>query len=208
MHLLDCSLSANSEQLNINLCERFPEEIQYAILSHRWGRAEDEVSYHDLTHNNFRQKKGYRKIEACCRQASRDGFSHVWIDTCCIDKSSSSELSEAINSMYEWYKQSSVCYAYLDDVKSDEDYSEPSSSFRSSQWFTRGWTLQEMVAPSDVIFYAADWNKIGRKSQMSKLLYDVTKVTESVLLSPQEALPQICISQIMYWASGRRTTRK
>lgn len=208
MHLLHCSLIADSDRLNINLCEFAPGEVEYAILSHRWGRAEDEVSYHDLTEGTYRQKKGYEKIEACCREALQDGLSYVWIDTCCIDKSSSSELSEAINSMYEWYKQSTICYAYLQDVQSDEDYSHPNSSFRSSQWFTRGWTLQEMVAPSDVIFYAGDWNKIGRRSQLAKLLHDVTRVTKSVLLRPRQFHPQACISQIMYWASGRRTTRK
>ena len=208
MHLLHCSLVAGSDQLSITLCEYFPEEVQYAILSHKWGLAEDEVSHRDLIQNLYRQKKGYHKIEACCRQALRDGLSYAWIDTCCIDKSSSSELSEAINSMYEWYTQSSVCYAYLQDVQIDEDYSHHKSSFRTSQWFTRGWTLQELIAPNDVIFYAAGWKEIGRKSQLAKTLHDITRVSECVLLSPREALPRICISQIMYWASGRRTTRK
>ena len=208
MHLLHCSLSADSEQLCLTLCEHFPEEVRYAILSHRWGRAEDEVSYRDLTHNLYRQKKGFQKVESCCKQALRDGLSYVWIDTCCIDKSSSSELSEAINSMYEWYKQSSACYAYLQDVESDKDYSKPNSSFRSSQWFTRGWTLQEMVAPDDVIFYTTNWIEIGRKRNMYRLLYDITKVKKSVLIDPRNALPRVCISQIMYWASSRHTTRK
>ena len=170
---------------------------------------EDEVSYFDITQrpNEAKLKKGYQKIISCCKQALQDGLAHVWIDTCCIDKASSAELSEAINSMFEWYKQARICYAYLQDVKSWEDHHEQGSAFRRSQWFTRGWTLQEIIAPSEVKFYGEDWLEIGQKRYMSRLLSEITKVQEAVLLDPNNNLEDICVSQKMYWASGRRTTR-
>jgi hypothetical protein len=110
----------------------------YAILSHTWGP--NEVLYSHI------QEKGYqggsKKVDGCIQQAVEDGYSYVWIDTCCIDKSSSAELSEAINSMYRWYEMAQVCYAYLEDVPDGVDPYVPGSAFRRSRWFTRGWTLQ------------------------------------------------------------------
>ena len=205
MHLLKVSLNSSGD-LAIELFEVFDEQVDYAILSHRWGHAKDEVSYIDMQNGLARQKKAFQKVEACCWQVLQDGFEYVWIDTCCIDKSSSAELSEAINSMYEYYKRSSICYAYLEDVDSGEDIWSDDSTFRSSQWFTRGWTLQEMVAPSNVTFFAKDWNVVGQKRTLSKLLYEITNVMEDVLLH-REDLGDVCVSQKMYWASNRRTTR-
>src|SRR5256714_4011235 len=128
---------------------------RYAILSHTWG--DDEVLFQDMQGDRSvaKSKSGYKKIKNSCARAARDGFDYIWIDTCCIDKSSSAELSEAINSMYRWYHQAEVCYAYLADVPSEAfknvtDYVD--SEFSESRWFTRGWTLQELIAPSTVIF--------------------------------------------------------
>jgi hypothetical protein len=63
-----------------------------------------------------RTKQGYKKIIAICDLARKDGYRHAWVDTCCIDKSSSAELSEAINSMFTWCWDACVCYAYLSDL--------------------------------------------------------------------------------------------
>src|ERR1700743_2488330 len=82
----------------------------YVILSHTWG--EDEVTLEHMRSRSAFSKRGLRKIQFTCRQALRDGSFYVWVDTCCIDKSSSAELSEAINSMFEWYRKSKICYAY------------------------------------------------------------------------------------------------
>ena len=159
MRLLKINPSLELKQPSIELQEYHYDELPpYAVLSHRWGSVEDEVLYFDITQkpDEAKLKKGYEKIVACCKQALKDGLAHVWIDTCCIDKASSAELSEAINSMFEWYKQAHICYAYLQDVKSWEDHYENSSAFRRSQWFTRGWTLQEMIAPGEVKFFGED----------------------------------------------------
>lgn len=117
----------------------------YAILSHRWGDAGDEVSYTDVVEGRHMSKVGYAKIRSCGEQAKKDGLTHFWVDTCCINKESSAELSEAINSMYAWYQNADICYAYLSDVRDSEEYGE-------SAWFERGWTLQELLAPADVLF--------------------------------------------------------
>lgn len=119
----------------------------YAILSHTWG--EEEVTFQDMQGEVPIHKKGFSKLKNSCLQAKKDGYEYIWIDTCCIDKSSSAELSEAINSMYRWYKEAAVCYAYLSDVPSREIENcwHHQSRFRQSRWFTRGWTLQELIAP-------------------------------------------------------------
>jgi len=141
------------------LVEFYGDDIPpYAILSHTWGK--EEVSFQDLAKEGHREKKGYAKIEGCCQQAQRDNIDWVWVDTCCIDKTSSSELGEAINSMFRWYEISKVCYAYLEDVPSGQDPFESRSAFQTSRWFTRGWTLQELLAPWRIDFYASDWKPI------------------------------------------------
>ena len=206
MRLLKCGYSTTTEKLNIELCEFFPDAVQYAILSHRWGPASSEVSYREFADGPDRTKPGYKKIEECCKQALNDGLQYVWIDTCCIDKSSSAELTEAINAMYKWYERSSICYAYLKDIKGG--IIRAISSLSTSDWFTRGWTLQELIAPKEVIFFNADWKKIGQKSLIAQDLNHITKIPIKVLLDPQEYLPDVCISQKFYWASRRRTSRE
>jgi hypothetical protein len=116
---------------------------RYVILSHTWD--DGEVLFADIENGTARRKKGYRKLSNCCNRARLDGYQWVWIDTCCIDKSSSAELSEAINSMFRWYQSSQICYAYLADVESCSTVHETLVQFKSSRWMTRGWTLQELV---------------------------------------------------------------
>lgn len=174
MRLLDSKTLKLSEFSEPN----FPP---YAILSHTW--TDDEVSFQDIQGDACKTKAGYEKIKRCCDLAAADGFEYAWVDTCCIDKTSSAELSEAINSMFRWYEQSEVCYVYLSDVPSDvylsdapsvEGPYQPTSVFARSRWFTRGWTLQELIAPSNVIFYGRDWQEVGTKSS---LLSTISKVT-------------------------------
>jgi hypothetical protein len=133
MRLL-CSKNLALEEFND---KRLPP---YAILSHTWG--EGEVSFQDLEDGGAPEKPGYQKILRCCEEAARDGFSYTWADTCCIDKTSSSELSEAINSMYRWYQGAGVCYVYLSDVSKvtavQASLPEIESALSRSRWFTRG----------------------------------------------------------------------
>lgn len=91
----------------------------YAILSHTWG--DEEVLINDIHNGTARSKRGFKKLGGCCEKAVADGFRWVWIDTCCIDSSSSVEMSEAINSMHRWYKAAVVCYVYLEDVSTMEN---------------------------------------------------------------------------------------
>ncbi|KAJ1338580.1 HET domain-containing protein [Microdochium nivale] len=239
----------------------------YAILSHVWG--ENEVLYHDIINKNTEKekKKGYEKVTSTCRQARRDGYEWAWIDSCCINKTDGVELSEAINSMYKWYQQAGMCYAFLADVKpmnplvmepnpvwqgaaearrnnprwrftdinpSDwEVESEPvtevaprwqwtsagGSGNRSqdahdfldalarSIWFTRGWTLQELIAPQQVVFYNASWTEIGTRKSLKEHLTTITGIEVSALLGGVEILRQLPAALKMSWASGRVTTK-
>jgi hypothetical protein len=143
----------------ISLCEFLGSDIPpYTILSHRWR--EEEFLYADLVGTDratAQQKKGYVKLEATCLVALAFGFPYVWTDTRCIDKTSSAELSEAINSMYSYYTESKWCIAYLDDAELDDN------SFPKSAWFERGWTLQELIASKNLTFYSKSWREMGTK---------------------------------------------
>lgn len=192
-------------------------QVPYAILSHRWGG--HEVSHNDMLrglHNiSDEMQMSWDKIEKSCQQAQIDNLQFVWVDTCCIDKSSSAELQEAINSMFRWYRQAVVCYAFLSDVDYDMEYEgvvsrantyEPRSRFlRNSEWFRRGWTLQELIAPKNVVFYDAEWRPLGSRNELARLIHEITGVTMTILEHGYEERP--CVADIMSWAAGRETTR-
>lgn len=191
---------------NLKLVEVVDETTKdYAILSHRWE--EEEVGFLDMQISaKAIGMKGFKKIQWACEQAREDGYEYLWVDTCCIDKRSSAELTEAINSMYRWYKASSVCYAFLSDVNvNDSSDGEWESQFKSSKWFTRGWTLQELLAPSHVVFYDEQWSVLCTKRDESRLLAVCTGIDEAVLKG--EELSSRSIAQRMSWASSRQTTR-
>ena len=177
----------------------------YAVLSHTWG--EEEVSFQQYSTPEARLMAGYRKIERSCALASRSWLPYLWIDTCCIDKSSSAELSEAINSMYRWYRDAAVCYVHLSDMKRCEEngsiFSTNFQMLQACRWFTRGWTLQELLAPQNVKFYDQDWVLIGTKTTMWRLLGRITGIKPEHLWKSQEA----SVAQKMSWAAKRQTTR-
>lgn len=181
---------------------------KYAILSHTWGK--DEVIFDDIVKGSPQRKSAYRKVKSACLQAVTDDYSCIWIDNCCIDKSSSAELSEAINSMYTWYEQADVCYAYLADVDASPDTKIHSIEFRDhlakSKWFKRGWTLQELIAPREMIFFAKDWTIIGKKSDLRGVLSIITGIDQDILEDPQR-LSYASIAKRMSWAADRETTR-
>ncbi|KAI0369072.1 HET-domain-containing protein [Pilatotrama ljubarskyi] len=186
----------------------------YAILSHVWQ--EHEQSFNDiqalrsqLATTGFKCSLRVRvsaKIRECCTLAKTHGYDWLWIDTCCIDRSSSAELSEAVNSMYEWYALSQVCYAYLQDVPSADDPHAPDSTFRRSKWFTRSWTLQELIAPRCVVFLGQDWTVLGTKARLAPLLQDITGIDTDILTFRQE-LGNVSVARRMSWASCRNATR-
>ncbi|KAI8710934.1 HET domain-containing protein [Fusarium sp. LHS14.1] len=178
----------------------------YAILSYRWGK--DEIAYQDVGNIHHGDGAGHDKVRKFCGMAKAHGFEYVWIDTCCIDKTSSAELSEAINSMYRWYQEAAVCYAYLADVPTDtfdRDTRAIGPEFSESKWFTRGWTLQELIAPSMVIFLDQAWQEIGTKSNLRSIISKITGIPDTIL--ERADLDSASVAQRMSWASKRETTR-
>ena len=179
----------------------------YAILSHTWGNA--ELLFHDLLNyaeSQLNESEGYQKIRSCCALAAAEGHEYVWIDTCCIDKTSSQELSEAINSMYRWYQEAQICYAYLADVDiGDHSFGSTNrwEAFRKSRWFTRGWTLQELLAPKDLVFYDKLWREFGSKSS----LMDEISLATGIQHYQMEDSNRASVAQKMSWASKRQTRR-
>ena len=206
----------------------------YAVLSHTWG--DEEISYLDylvltsdlpkttsgLLHALLKaprtDSEGIRKVRECCKLARSRGFGWLWIDTCCIDKTSSAELSEAINSMWSWYRDAAECYVYLIDVMSAAskgatttrvNYDIMRSQFRNAKWFGRGWTLQELLAPNKVLFYNVAWDLIASKSDIGAELSEITRIPPVFLdgsVSPTDN--KLCsIAMRMSWVSKRETTR-
>lgn len=179
----------------------------YAILSHTWR--EGEVTLQEFDNLKVAVlEKGFAKIEHTCRQAQQSGIDYAWVDTCCIDKTSSAELTEAINSMFQLYASSVVCYAYLSDLHPNGgvDAENLTLQFAQSRWFRRGWTLQELIAPKNVEFYDRDWKFRGTKIDLSRAVSTVTGIDIDVLCD-SSALFQISVARRMSWAAGRQTTR-
>lgn len=183
--------------------EFFANQVpQYAILSHRWG--DDEVTFQDLRKGRKRDSQGYAKIKRCCYLADERGFHWVWIDTCCIDKKSSAELSEAINSISHWYHGAGECYAYLADVVWDfQNVGASKMKFMESKWFTRGWTLQELLAPSTIIFLDEKWRAFGARDMLSTEISAATGIKQEHLDDWSGA----SIATKMSWVSRRVTSR-
>ncbi|KAH8624472.1 hypothetical protein IG631_21211 [Alternaria alternata] len=212
MHLLQ-KCDANS----FRLVELFDDAIpKYAILSHTWGSSDDEVSYQDLQNNTAGSKKGYDKLIFCGNQAMKDGLQYFWVDTCCINKHSSAELSEAINSMFRWYQRASRCYVYLSDVtlETQGDIENESTShdqwkqaFRKSRWFTRSWTLQELLAPESVEFFSANHEWLGSKEGLLEDISHITGIPRKVLRD-QRTISDFDAKQRMSWACNRGAKRE
>ena len=136
----------------------------YAVLSHTWGRDDEEISFRDIRRGCIEKAGGQPiKFKECYKQAKKDGLGYAWTDTCCINKDSSRKLDEPINSMFQWYEKASICYAYLSDVFPGDNPQDSNSKFSSSRWFRRGWTLQELLAPKQLRFYDLTWTFIGKR---------------------------------------------
>ncbi|KAH9888771.1 heterokaryon incompatibility protein-domain-containing protein [Cubamyces lactineus] len=214
-----------------------PERACYATLSHVWDNAKGEQSYQQVlaiwqnaerSHLASFDARGEApcenaisildrpelspKIKGFCAIARDHGYTLGWIDSCCIDKTSSAELTEAINSMYQWYRKADICYAYLADVHDDVDTSPYRPSERllqkvlSSRWHTRGWTLQELIAPENVLFLTRTWRVIDSKLGLATLLEHATGVSAAVLTG-EAAVESVSVACRMSWASSRKTTR-
>ncbi|KAH6673383.1 ankyrin 2,3/unc44 [Halenospora varia] len=194
----------------LQLSEFFDSSVPpYVILSHTWDK--DETSFQEIRsdHSTLKGKAGFEKIKGACKIAQSDGFKYIWIDTCCIDKTSSAELSEAINSMFRWYKDAYVCYVFLSDVHTASGPKDHDSQFRLSRWFMRGWTLQELLAPRSLIFYTSFWEELGTKCDLQGLIEEITKIPSGVVEGWRPMTTyNYSIAQKMSWAASRSTTRE
>lgn len=194
---------------DVRLCFFLGDAIpEYAILSHTWGG--EELSFQEMAAIEGNQehpatkKAGYQKVVDTCRKAREDEIAYVWIDTCCIDKTSSSELTEAINSMYRWYERAKICYVLLADLDiSDSDFE---ADFPKCKWFTRGWCLQELLAPWNLHFFDRHWSFIGSKAALKSFISKITLIPEVVLVDGRH-IKYLPVAQKMSWAANRETTR-
>ena len=182
----------------------------YAILSHTWGVDEEEVTFDDLERRRSNSKMGQKKIRFCGEQARQDGLQYFWVDTCCINKANHAELSEAITSMCRWYGGAAKCYVYLSDVSaeaygSDQSQHQWEPAFRKSRWFTRGWTLQELLAPASVEFFSQEGRRLGSKKALEGLIHEITKIPVAVLRGVP--LSHFSVDERLRWASGRNTKK-
>lgn len=183
---------------------------EYAILSHTWG--DEEATFQDLVHGSLTELDGHQKTLFCGRQAARDGLKYFWVDTCCIDRQNLPELTRAINSMFRWYRNTKKCYVYLSDVslpgiggmEVDEDSSM--GAFRKSRWFTRGWTLQELIAPGSVEFFSAEGHLIGDKRSLEVEITEITGIHPEALRG--QPLENFTAPERFAWAENRETTEE
>jgi hypothetical protein len=184
----------------------------YAILSHTWTDGQ-EVTYNELLAGTGTDKRGYAKIRFCSERAAADGLDYFWVDTCCIDKATNHELTTAINSMFRWYQCASKCYVYLTDVSVPEDVTEAEAfpisweqAFRRSRWFTRGWTLQELLAPASVEFFSQNGRRLGSRVSLEQRIHEITEIPIRALRG--QKLTEFGVEERMSWAARRTTTLK
>lgn len=194
---------------NGNYClASFPPEAVplYGILSHTWGADGEEITYEELSDGARRPmsdnpRLGYHKLRFCQDRANQDGLQYFWIDTCCINKADPNELSWALNSMFYWYQRAVRCYVYMQDVPPQD-----TTKFEDSKWFKRGWTLQELIAPSSVVFYSWSGTRIGDKSSLERRICRVTNI-HTQALRKSRPLSEFNVEERFSWAEGRETTR-
>ena len=205
-------LLTEDSQGDLVLTEYHDTEIPpYAILSHRWGEENEEHTFKDVLDGTGKDKVGYRKIESCRKRAAKDDLDHFWIDTCCINKDSDAELSEAIRSMYLWYFNADVCYVFLNDVAYDPGLTQATSGdwqaeFRQSKWFTRGWTLQELLAPASVLFFSKEGKRLGNKRSLAQHIHEITGIPLKALRG--ESVTAFPPEDRLSWATHRSTKRQ
>jgi hypothetical protein len=195
--------------------EFFPEKEAppFAILSHTWStNADDEVKLQDIKDDAYANKTGSQKLLFCSKRANHDGLEYVWVDTCCIDQTNLAELTESINSMFRWYQKAAKCYVYLSNVSRYGEDGKPhsgwESDFRNSRWFTRGWTLQELLAPNIVEFYSRDGILLGDKHSFVQQIFEITRIPPNALQGDADRLSKFSIEERFSWARERETTKE
>jgi hypothetical protein len=202
--VLDKGLQLNTDTTN-----------NYAILSHTWGDVEDEVLFEQFpdeglsADHHVRTMKGSSKIDLCGQQASKDKLAYFWVDTCCIDKRNADELQSSITSMFSWYRNAQRCYVYLEDVSCPPgaETSVVAAQLRACKWMTRGWTLQELIAPTIVQFYSREWAYLGDKLDWQSTILQITGIPPRVLRDV-ESVFDFAIEDRLVLARSRKTKLK
>jgi hypothetical protein len=187
------------------------ETPAYAILSHTWGNEKEEVTFNDMMNSTGKNKKGFQKLQFCGNQAKADNLQYFWVDTCCIDKSNNTELTTAINSMFRYYQNATKCYVYMLDVSKKAQLGQSRdtdwhSDFSKSRWFTRGWTLQELLAPRTVEFYSQDQVLLGDKRALIHQLREITQIALEALQGCD--LSYFTVEERFKWGAKRQTTEE
>jgi hypothetical protein len=206
MHLLHRKADGKLSLTDVLVGGQIPP---YAILSHTWGQDRDEVTFDDITEGTGKDKPGYEKIGFCEEQARQDGLQYFWIDTCCINKKDDAELARSINSMFHWYWKATRCYVYLHDVETRKGKTGENSTesweldFRKSRWFTRGWTLQELLAPASVEFFSRQRKRLGNKISLRQQIYEITNIPCSALEG--NPLSYFGVNERLRWVQHRQT---
>lgn len=187
------------------LQRRVNEFFRYAMLSHKWASAKDEPQYWQIKGSVYEMDapREISKLQQFCTTSKREGYRWAWSDTCCIDKTNNAELQESIISMFSWYKESAITIVYLADVSDI-------SQLKDSQWFKRGWTLQELLAPRFIRFYKQDWQPLidsdkNHKDELLPVLHDITRIDIDVLKAFQPGVDNV--KKRLSWV-GTRTTKK
>jgi heterokaryon incompatibility protein (HET) len=183
----------------------------FAILSHTWStEADDEVKLQDIKDGTCANKTGFQKLLFCSKQAKHDGLQYFWVDTCCIDQTNNVELTESINSMFRWYQKAAKCYVYLSDVsvytQDGKSHLGWESAFHNSRWFTRGWTLQEVLAPKIVEFFSRDGIQLGDKRSLERQITEITRIPLGALRG--DGLSKFSIEERFLWIKERQTMKK
>jgi hypothetical protein len=199
---------------DLSLTKDFGDDTPpYAILSHTWNEDNDEeVTFSDIENKSGKSKAGHAKLQFCGKQAQRDGLKYFWVDTCCINKANYAELPEALASMFRWYRDAVKCYVYLSDVSTRKrDHNGQTegtweAGFRTSRWFTRGWTLQELVAPGSVEFFSREGERLGDKISLVKQIHEITQIPITALSGTP--LPRFSVDERKRWAAERETKKK
>ncbi|KAH7087612.1 hypothetical protein FB567DRAFT_349147 [Paraphoma chrysanthemicola] len=197
------------ESANGTFLRRTTEDGQTYHIQVAGGKSEDMD--HQKRLSTLQSKKGYEKIRFCCQQASKHDLAYFWIDSCCINRTNSAELAEAINSMFRWYRNAAICYVYLTDVHAPERIrngelitGQVQEAFRKSKWFTRGWTLQELIAPVTVEFYSQNQVLLGERNKLSPIISDITSLPTKALQGAP--LSHFTVEERMSWSDNRSTT--
>ena len=212
MRLCQVQSPASGEE-NITLTDDLTSALPpYGILSHTWSlNADEEVTLDNLSARRAFPSEigniGFEKLRFCAKQVRKEpyGLRHFWMDTCCINRANLVELSEAITSMWRWYRNSQCCWVYLADVSASNGEDNCMQQFRQSRWFTRGWTLQELLAPAKVEFFSCEGTKLGDKWSLEHIIHEITGIPVGALRG--EDLRNFSVEERLRWTNGRQTKK-